>query len=145
MASPEITWFIKQDGALVPEDEFYAGSYTPNDTMSVPIQVWNNRWGQTDVDAATTPKLSISFATYEDYALLNLMSATVDGQKAPITISGVKGYIQLKTLYGTANNGSADMQSNYCDIVLTMGPVTANLQNGLKNMFINLEFDSVDQ
>ena len=147
MSSPQIEWFIQQDGSLSPEEQYYTGSYRPGELLSTNICIWNNRWGQESVDNINSAKLAITFDTVEDSFLLGLCKIKInDQEQQPLIIEGQKGYISLGNLSGFANNGSlSDNPDNFCMINLTFGPVPSNLQNGLKNMLLNLEFDSITE
>lgn len=145
MLEPQISWFVEENDALVPHDEYYAGSYRPSNEITLKTQVWNNRWGQSDAKNAESAYLAISFDTYEDSALLNLCKASVNGGEFQnVLIEANKGIVALGTLTGYANNGliSDSAKTNYRDIELKIGPLPANMQDGVKNMFLNVEYNS---
>lgn len=144
MKGPQISWFIKEpDNTLAPYQEYYAGSYRPSESMFIQVQVWNNRWGQEKVENAIGARLSIFFDTIEDSAILNLCSVKIDGEDYKnLIIEGNKGYVDIGTLSGNMNDGSINSIDNYLNVTIKFGPVLNNMKNSLKNMFIDLEFDS---
>jgi hypothetical protein len=146
MNSPQITWYIVEpDNSLVPYDDFYAGSYRPSETVELNLQVWNNRWGQENVQNAVSCRLAIYFDTIEDSALLNLCSVKINnGTTRQLTITAGKGVVDIGTLYGFSNNGTVNTKDNFCSVVLAFGPLPQNMKDGLKNMFVDLQFERQD-
>jgi hypothetical protein len=144
MNDPQVTWYVIEDNTPTPYEDYYAGSYRPNDILEVSIQLWNNRWGQETVSDIVNSKLAVFFDTIEDSYLLNLCSIKIDDNDyKPLTVQSTRGYIDLgKTLSGGSNTGSTYSKDNYASIVLRFGPITDGMKNSLKNLFIDLEYDN---
>ena len=68
MNLPQITWYAK----LTSEENFkqtdlvYAGAITPNNYLTVDIQLWNNRWGESDVETLSDFNILMYFQDVED-------------------------------------------------------------------------------
>ena len=77
MITPKITWYVLEDIDGLYEyspkrTHDLEGSYAPNDTIRVKIQIWNNRLGTEDVQDAKNAKLCLFFKNYEDNYMLKL-------------------------------------------------------------------------
>ncbi len=145
MANAQISWFIKENGNTVPYDEFYAGTYGPNEVMEVHIQIWNNRWGQTAVNDAAGLKLAMMFENIEDNSLLKLCQIKV-GNGLFIAPTEEEDRFVLatdETISGASNNGAESNVNNYVDIVIKFGPIKNGIRNNLKNMIIMPDFESM--
>jgi hypothetical protein len=144
MKDPQISWYVLEDEILTPYEEYYAGSYRPNDVLEIQMNVWNNRWGQETVKDVQQGTIAVYFDTIEDSYLLNLCSISIDnGDFKALTITSNRGCISLgKILFGEANVGSANSKDNYAKITLKFGPVTDGMKNSLKNLYVDLEFDN---
>ena len=92
MMAPKTTWYVLEDIDGLFEyspkrTHDMEGSYAPGDTLSVKIQLWNNRLGMEDVQDATNAKLVIFFKNYEDNYLLKLCKVKLNNEEAkPVTI-----------------------------------------------------------
>jgi hypothetical protein len=143
--NPQVEWFlIEEDNSIVPHQEYFAGSYRPSDTVELSLQVWNNRWGIASVDnVSEISKIKIFFDHIEDSQLLNFCSIAINGGGySPLTIEGNAGYVVLGSqLSGQPNDGSINSDGNYKNVSLRFGPITNNMRNGLKNMFVDLELN----
>lgn len=146
MNNPQISWYIAEpDGSLVPYEEYYLGSFQPQETLTIPISVWNNRWGTEDVENAVASKLAITFDTIEDASLLQYFYVKQgEGNFTPLIVQGVKGSVVLGTLSGLSNNGSLTAINNFRNVTLQIDHIPAHLKNSLRNMFIDLEYDSME-
>jgi gamma-glutamyl phosphate reductase len=51
MINPNISWYIKEQEAYIQDEEYYLGSFTSNSEISLSVQVWNNRYGSSDIDS----------------------------------------------------------------------------------------------
>lgn len=144
MDNPQLSWYVVEDSSPVPYEEYYAGSYRPDDTLLITMQVWNNRWGQADVNDISNGNLVVFFDTLEDASLLDLCSVKIDSNDyVPLTVTSGRGRVSLgRVLSGKSNTGSSTSTGNYAVITLQFGPVTSGLRNSLKNLFLDIEFDT---
>lgn len=119
------------------------GSYAPGDTLSVKIQLWNNRLGMEDVQDATNAKLVIFFKNYEDNYLLKLCKVKLNNEEAkPVTIDMDRGIFNLGTISGGANNGSDLNTDNYVEFELQIGAIPMNVKSELKGLILDVEYDN---
>ena len=122
MMAPKTTWYVLEDIDGLFEyspkrTHDMDGSYAPGDTLSVKIQLWNNRLGMEDVQDATNAKLVIFFKNYEDNYLLKLCKVKLNNEEAkPVTIDMDRGLFNLGTISGGANNGSDLNTDNYVEV-----------------------------
>jgi hypothetical protein len=138
---PNIMYYIKEDSVLTPYEEYYAGSYAPGSTVNFEVQIWNNRFGTTDVGDAYNPRVILFFDSIENTVLLNYCTVTVDGSQLPIVMELDKGRIDIgRNLSGKANSASAS-KDNFTDVQVKIGPLPSGLRNELKNLFIDIEYD----
>lgn len=144
MKDSQISWYVLEDEILTPYEEYYAGSYRPDDTLEIIMHVWNNRWGQEVAKDVQQGTIAVYFDTIEDSYLLNLCSISIDDANfKALTITSNRGRIGLgRTLSGETNVGSSSAKNNYAKIVLKFGPITDGIRNSLKNLYVDLEFDN---
>lgn len=143
MINPQISWFVIEDDTPTPYEEYYAGSYRPDESVEIHMQLWNNRWGQEEAENVTQGRLAVFFDSIEDSYLLGLCSIKIDSNDfVPLTINSGRGRVAIdRVLSGSSNTGSSNATGNYVNVVLKFGPVTAGIRNSLKNLYIDLEFD----
>lgn len=145
MIGPKFTWYVLEniDGTYEysPKKTYdMEGSYEPNDTVRVKIQLWNNRLGSEDVQDANNAKLNIYFKNYEDNYMLKLCRVKFDNSEPkPLTIDMDRGYIDIGNLSGSANNGSDLNADNYVEFELIIGPLPSNLKSELKGLLLDVE------
>lgn len=148
MIAPKMTWYILEDIDGVFEysqkrNYDLEGSYSPNDTVSVKIQLWNNRLGTENVQDAKNAKLSIFFKNYEDNYMLKLCRLKFNGEdEKNFEIDMDRGIFELGTISGSANNGSDLNTDNYVSFELLIGPIPANLKTELKGLILDVEYDN---
>lgn len=144
MKDPQISWYVLEDETFVPYEEYYAGSYRPDDVIEVVMNVWNNRWGQEVVKDVQQGRIAVYFDTIEDSYLLNLCSVSIDdGEFKALNITSNRGRINLgRGLSGEVNVGSSTAKDNYAKITLRFGPITDGIRNSLKNLYVDIEFDN---
>jgi hypothetical protein len=104
------------------------------------MQVWNNYLGKEDVQDAKDCTLVISFKSFEDSFLLNLINIEVNDINYPLEIDIDKGVVNIGDLSGTANAGNSSNESNYRKIKVTIGPIPENIKSELKSMYFYLEY-----
>lgn len=147
MITPKMTWYILEDIDGLYEyspkrTHDLEGSYAPNDTIKVKIQLWNNRLGMEDVQDATNAKLCIFFKNYEDNYMLKLCKVKFNNEEAKeLDIDMDRGTINLGNLSGRANNGSDLNTDNYVEFELIIGPLPSNLKSELKGLVLDVEYD----
>lgn len=148
MITPKITWYVLEDIDGLYEyspkrTHDLEGSYAPNDTIKVKIQLWNNRMGIEDVQDAINAKLCMFFKNYEDNYLLKLCKVKFNNEEAKeLNIDMDRGMISLGNLSGRANNGSDLNTDNYIEFELIIGPLPSNLKNELKGLILDIDYDS---
>lgn len=148
MMAPKTTWYVLEDIDGLFEyspkrTHDMDGSYAPGDTLSVKIQLWNNRLGMEDVQDATNAKLVIFFKNYEDNYLLKLCKVKLNNEEAkPVTIDMDRGVFNLGTIYGGANNGSDLNTDNYVEFELQIGAIPMNVKSELKGLVLDVEYDN---
>lgn len=147
MMAPKITWYILEDidglfqySAKRTHD--MEGSYAPGDTVSVKIQLWNNRRGAEDVANAENARLVIFFKNYEDNYLLKLCKVKYENESKPVTIDMDRGVFNLRTISGGANNGIDLNTDNYVEFELQIGPIPPNVKSELKGLVLDVEYDN---
>ena len=119
------------------------GSYAPGDTLSVKIQLWNNRRGTEDVANAENARLVMFFKNYEDNYLLKLCKIKFENEAKPVTIDMDRGIFELnKTISGSANNGTDLNTDNYLEFELQIGPIPLNVKSELKGLILDVEYDN---
>lgn len=148
MMAPKTTWYVLEDIDGLFEyspkrTHDMDGSYAPGDTLSVKIQLWNNRLGMEDVQDATNAKLIIFFKNYEDNYLLKLCKVKLNNEEAkPVTIDMDRGLFNLGTISGGANNGSDLNTDNYVEFELQIGAIPMNVKSELKGLVLDVEYDN---
>lgn len=148
MMAPKTTWYVLEDIDGLFEyspkrTHDMDGSYAPGDTLSVKIQLWNNRLGMEDVQDATNAKLVIFFKNYEDNYLLKLCKVKLNNEEAkPVVIDMDRGLFNLGTISGGANNGSDLNTDNYVEFELQIGAIPMNVKSELKGLVLDVEYDN---
>lgn len=148
MMAPKTTWYVLEDIDGLFEyspkrTHDMEGSYAPGDTLSVKIQLWNNRLGMEDVQDATNAKLVVFFKNYEDNYLLKLCKVKLNNEEAkPVTIDMDRGIFNLGTISGGANNGSDLNTDNYVEFELQIGTIPMNVKSELKGLILDVEYDN---
>ena len=148
MITPKITWYVLEDIDGLYEyspkrTHDLEGSYAPNDTIRVKIQIWNNRLGTEDVQDVINAKLCVFFKNYEDNYLLKLCKVKINDEEAkPLEIDMDRGLIALGNISGSANNGSELNIDNYVKFELIIGPLPTNLKSELKGIILDVEYES---
>lgn len=146
MMTPKITWYVLEDIDGLYEyspkrTHDLEGSYAPNDTIKVKIQLWNNRLGAEDVQDAINAKLCIFFKNYEDNYMLKLCKVKFNNEEPKaLKIDMDRGLIDLGNLSGGANNGSDLNTDNYIEFELIIGPLPSNLKSELKGLVLDVEY-----
>lgn len=140
----KISWYILEDDEFIQDDEYYLGSFSPGNEIKLKVQVWNNRYGKADVESITNARLAIYFDSIEDSLLLDYCTVSIDGNesiKVPVMFG--KGVVDIGLLSGDSNNGMDTMDNvyNFKNIVVSFKEFPANLKNGIKNMFLDIELD----
>ncbi len=148
MMAPKTTWYVLEDIDGLFEyspkrTHDMEGSYAPGDTLSVKIQLWNNRLGMEDVQDATNAKLVVFFKNYEDNYLLKLCKVKLNNEESkPVTIDMDRGIFNLGTISGGANNGSDLNTDNYVEFELQIGAIPMNVKSELKGLILDVEYDN---
>lgn len=144
MNQPSISWYIKEDDDYVQDNDYYLGSFSSSSDILIKIQVWNNRYGNESVEDIENARLSIYFDTVEDSSLLQYCTISINNDefiKPEIYLN--RATINIGTLLGTFNSGMDNEKNidNYKNIIIKFSNMPTNLKNGLKNLFLDIEFD----
>lgn len=144
MDRPNISWYLIDDGEQVQTDEYYLGSFNSSDEIKLNVQVWNNRYGIKSIESIRDAKLSIYFETIDDGAILNYCEINVENSgpiKPDIAVNKV--LVNIGELDGSANNGieGDKNKTHFKNIEITFKNLPSNLKEGLKNMYLDIEFD----
>lgn len=144
MNLPIISWHILEDTDYIQDTEYYLGSFNPQSIIKLNVQIWNNRYGQTEVMTLDNARLCIYFETMEDGALLNYCSIGVNND-SPITptVELNRATLEIGRLSGESNNGISNdkNRTNYKNVSIEFKGLPSNLRNGLKNMFLDIEIN----
>lgn len=146
MISPNITWYIIDDqGNEVPTDNHYAGNYKYNQTLNTRIRVWNNRWGDSDVQTAKNISLEIEFFNKEDSIMLDKIEVVEDGiELEGYRINNMMRYSLKGELSGNKHSpNESENYKNYIDIDINLR-IEEGLSRSLKNMIVRLDYDRSD-
>ena len=150
MDKPILSWYVKDGDVYKPSTDFYAGSYIQTETLKIPVRVWNNRYGMTEVLPAAHLRVLVYFENLEDSVLLPYVSVTVAGdEKGSSTITDNTAtitFVRDVTLSGNANNGSEnEFRDNWVDleIELTVSDSSPRLKaHDVKSLIIEIESGS---
>ena len=147
MELPQITWYAK----LTSEENFkqtdlvYAGAITPNNYLTVDIQLWNNRWGESDVETLSDFNILMYFQDVEDSALLENCSIFYNGAEVDIEIENKKALVKFAKapiLSGKANDGSSlneDNSGNFISLQFIFTTSSQRLkENDLKHLILEI-------
>jgi hypothetical protein len=145
MANINLSWFVKEpDNTYNAYTEYYAGTCNSNSDFIIDVDLWNNRWNtKEDIDDATNTKLTISFENVEDSIMLQLCTVSINGGtfEVPNISTLNKGIVDLGTISGAKNNGNDNNSYNHKKIIIKFSNIPSNLKDGLKSMFLNVQFD----
>lgn len=148
MASPKISWYVYDQDEYVLDNDFHLGSFNSKSTIKIKIQIWNNRYGSSDVDTIDNASLVVYFDSLEDSALLNYCTLAINdnvNEEEILTpeIENNKAYFLIGKLSGQANDGIIDLETydNYKNITLTFSDFDYSLKNGLKNLYLDIELN----
>lgn len=149
MDEPKITWYAKlsSDTDFNKTNEIYAGTYTPDNSINVNLQIWNNRWGTVDVNSLTNFLINVYFADTEDNCLFDYCSIVLNNSDVlNIKKSGTVGVLEFPeaiTLSGTQNDGTTVNNPDHyilLDFIFKI-PDNVNVQlkeNDLKSLFFEI-------
>lgn len=144
MKTPIISWYIKDNDDYIQDDEFYYGSVNPGLGVSLTIQVWNNRYGQSEVQSISNARLAIYFENAEDSILLNYCTVRINEE----IVSGIQKELNrltvpLGTLSGEANSGldNSNNKLNFKNVDIIFSDLPQNLKSGLKSMYLDIDVD----
>lgn len=144
MSNPIISWYIKEQDSYIQDDEYYLGSYTSDSEINISVQVWNNRYGSKSVDNIDDARLAIYFDTIEDSSLLSYCTVSINDSYYAVPETELqRAVVSIGELSGEYNDGleQSTNVAKYKNIKLKFSNFPGNLKNGLKNMFLDIEFD----
>jgi len=142
MEKPQITWCAKlrKQETFENGERFYAGTYVDSEPLLVDIQLWNNRYGLTDVESLKDFDIELYFDNVEDEALLDYCSiAITNKEQISLKRIGSRGIVQFpepQVISGAKNNGDpAEAYNNYIGLTLSFAAAGKCLkENDLKSL-----------
>lgn len=134
-----ITYEIVREESTEETNNAYFGSFIPGETVYMHIRIWNNKFGQEDVDNLSNAIMKISFNDFENKAYFDILKVSVqnDAYITPDRIDDI-AIIKLGTIYGHKNIGSLSDIENYKEVKIKIGPLYENSIEGLKNLSISV-------
>lgn len=145
MRDPQISWYVLENESVeLIDKEHFAGAFSPsNIEATFEMQVWNNKWGTEDVADIDNPVLVLMFDTIEDSKLLEYCKVRIDNNPfKELEIYNDKATIPMnRILSGRSNKGSASDSTNYSQITIKFGPITHGMQNGLKGLLVDIQYN----
>lgn len=147
MTLPIITYSarISDSGTYYDQDEIYGGTYTKNDPVSVDIQIWNNKFGLTEVQDLENFAINFYFSDLEDSTLLKYLKVVYNDTEDMIL--DIKDNVACATFFnsvvikGTPNNGNESDTDNYIKLKVTFDATDDNIQlksNDIKSLFVEI-------
>lgn len=143
MSKPQISWYIlEEDDTENPTDDYYAGNYDWEDTVDLDIRIWNNRWGDEDVNNARDIVLELKFFYNEQNKLLKNIEIEEEGQKLEVQVLENIAKTKIKkTLSGRKHSlNEYENEDNYVDINIKI-PIEENTRPEVKNMILTLDYE----
>lgn len=144
MSLPNISWHIYEDSDYVQDPEYYLGSFNPESTITLDVQIWNNRYGQKTIQSLSDARLCIYFENIEDSSLLKYCSISINNDSPIIPeVELNKTSTSIGMLSGEPNNGVANDKNrvNYKNVKIEFKDFPHNLRSGIKNMFLDIEIN----
>ena len=146
MAEPILTWFGKTSDETDFEygEKLYAGTHREGHLVNAQFQLWNNRWGATDVDDFKNFALKLRFYHAEDASLLKYCSVSLSGEESlDMSIEGNYAILTIPhtvVLSGKKNEGdSSTCHDNYIELHFEFDAERQILkENDLKSLFIEI-------
>ena len=143
--SAKIDWFARVGtDKFSAKKEFYAGTYTKKEPLTVELQVWNNRWGIAAVDNIDSAVINFYFDTLEDSALLKHCSLILDDREdlSIVIKNNMATAILNRSLTGAANDGdetNSVNKNNFAKLTFKFDAGDYQLkENDLKNLFFEV-------
>lgn len=148
MKSANITWIIKEDNQDNITYDYYIGNINGSNSTSLKIQVWNNYQGFDDAKDILNAKLIFKTPSIDDSYIFDYLTVVIDNQSKALTkYSDIKRGVTIDSLSGKSNTGDESEQNklatkNMCNIELIFNPIDYKVKEGLKNLILDIEFNS---
>lgn len=146
MNEPNISWYIlNENNEELPPEDFYAGNYKYGEYLDLDIRLWNNRWGDEDIQSAKNIIFEISFANIED----SIMFRQLEVKEHGIPLKGFEDGNTMKFRLKKELSGSKHSMNesenikNFVDINLQI-LVEHGLKRSIKNMIVSVDYDRGD-
>ena len=145
--APKISWYSKlsTDAKFAETEELYAGTHRPNKEIRVNIQLWNNRWGKTDVQDLTNFLIIMYFHDAEDAALLENCIIEYKNKEVTKQIENNTATLLFDSeiaISGKANDGNSSTeatQQNYISFDFVFSATDKRLkEDDLKSLFFEI-------
>lgn len=134
MHLPLITYSAKisSDDNFIDGEEIYGGTYTKINPVSVDVRIWNNKYGEADVDDLKDFSINLFFADLEDSVLLKYLKIVYNNiQELPVEIRdnvAIVTFFNSVKLSGKANDGKDTDTENYINLRITFDATQDNIQ-----------------
>ena len=144
MAEPVITWYIQTEDSnkMTPQNSAYIGTCTKDHGVTASFQVWNNRYGTTDVSSLENFSIQIGFEHTEDEVILQYCTLINGSSSLTRVIKSGRAIFHIdRVISGKKNNGSvSDNPENFLEFTFKFTtPANSHFkENDLKNMYIEI-------
>lgn len=116
-----LEWYAKVESTdtYSPTNEIYGGTLNKNNQIHLFLQLWNNRFGDTNVPDFSNFNINMFFEHEEDKTLLDFCKVYVNNHEVEIQKVDNYGIINMNNivLSGEKNDGlEKNSPSNFCNI-----------------------------
>lgn len=147
MHLPLITYSAKisSDTDYMDGREIFGGTYTKISPISVDLRIWNNKYGEAEVDDLKNFCINLYFADYEDSVLLKYLKVVHNNiQELPIEVKNniaTVSFFNSEVLSGKANDGLETDTDNYLDLKISFDASADDIQlktQDLKSLMVEI-------
>ncbi len=143
---PKITWLtsLDSDDKYIERPELYAGALTPDESIEMDFQIWNNQYGVEEVQTLENFTIVMSFDHLEDSAFLKYAKMLVNHSYIiEPTINNNEAVFKMPDgfkLKGVINDGSTKSYDNYMAVrIMIEAPKEAKVKtNDLKTFSLDI-------
>lgn len=121
-------------------NDYYLGTFAPDETFYISLDIWNNKNGATNINAAKDVQLEMFFMDLEDTVLLKYTMVSVDnGAYKQYEINDMNRIIiPIRELSGKVNDGSEENVDNYSSVNIKFS-IPKNIKNDFKQLCLSLQ------
>lgn len=146
MQEPNISWYlVNDDGEEIPTQDFYLGDYKYGEYIDFNIRLWNNRWGEEDIEDAKDIIFELEFFNLEDSIILDDIVITENELEIDFFKEANKIKARLKNNLSGKKHSIIDDEnsSNYTDVNVSIF-VREGLSRSLKQMILGVDYSRGD-